>query len=136
MEIKRESWWYKVYDFNTSFLLTEWINYHKPENLCHFRRVVLFWVPLKIALCLSLLWVALVELSEFYIWWPNIYWTTVTLAMVWPVGLYIEQSRIRPWSFWHPSFLSLGHPAVSPKVSLFIEWIKAKKQRICPFIEF
>ena len=129
MKIKRDSWWYKIYDFNTE-LPTVWINYHHPENLCYFMRVVLFWVPLKLLILVStsllVLATTVLILGKFYMNWVVGYWILVVFCMALPIHTYLNQFQRRT-------------KKVSTKVLLpspFTEWIKAKKQKICPFIEF
>ena len=132
MEIKKDSWWYKIYDLNID-LGTEWRNYPQQENLCHFMRVVLFWVPAKLLMIVAVALLVLAQvafwLSDFYMKWVVGYWMFVVFCTALPTCIYLKQFQ----------YHDKRTKKVAIKTSLpspFTEWIKAKKQKICPFIEF
>ena|SRR3990167_5417744 len=137
MKISKRSYWYKVYNFNTDKLFTEWLNYSSTESLCHFMRVVFFWVPFKICLFITiplfLCFVLFLALLDLYFYFNQLYWSIISIIMFAVFFGYLMTNKDKKNIFISPIFNN------RPKFESFApikEWITAKKAKVCPFIDF
>jgi hypothetical protein len=100
----------------------------RGTNICHYLRVLLFWLPLTVSLTLGLLWVILSVAFEAsqqgWLAFGMVVLCTTALALVVVsiVGSIIWTSRKMETE---GTFLNLTK-----------EWMKAKKASMCTLIEF
>lgn len=146
MNLPRDNWLVKLYKWNFDYLSTRWVVY--DTNLCHFCRVVFFWVPFKVISGMSIISIATFSLLYFFfILVPDAGW-----AAHWIIWGIITSGFI----FWYladnyktPAEMadSFGEAVENmieaiPPTPKFItdftvvvwEWVKGKKQKICPLI--
>lgn len=107
-----------------------------PEstNLCQFCRTIFVWLPMKFAgLIIIVLIVLLSTLYVFFIFIPDdlgwtfhyVFWICVASGFV---GWYLSDNHLIP----QPHF----HVTAPEPVTVFWTWMVAKKQKICPFIDW
>jgi len=133
MKIKRSSWHYR-YLSNFGVVENSW----QAENLCkYFWKTVFFCTVIPtIAVLLAIFasipfWIYLVLLDAD--WW--VLSALAGIADIIVLGFLWQQYRdyLRKVGKLAPK---KSKPYVPKEPSLFVQWLKAKKQKICPIIEF
>ena len=116
MKIKRSSWHYKISCFGSCW--------NKDDNLC-----IYFW-RLVGKVMLVFFWVIIVcALIIVYFSIPQ--WILVTIVLIW-----LFSSIIIPYLTIHYLRDKVGKPIEIPGESIMVEYLKAKKRKICPLIEY
>lgn len=125
MKISVESWHYRL-------LKSDWLGHVVPNNLCLYFWAVIYKLVGSVVLgCLGFLFAAGLYLTLFslfsFIIWPIIfsYSTWVLLGSVAVIGLVV----------WKANNMIKNAPEGSA-VSVTTEYVKAKKSKICPNLEF
>ena len=118
MKIKRNSWHSKISNFGKKY------PGEYPDNLCKY-----FWR--FVGKIVFLLWAITITVSLIFIYFTNPFWICTTIVILWFV-LSIFLSILVIW-FVRKKF---GVPPEIPGENFVIEYIKAKKEKICPFIEY
>lgn len=121
MKISIRSFLGKLYRLN--YDLAPWNPFGMPEftDLCHFIRVVFLWLPFKIGL-------VAVSIAAGWVWWEvsAIIGGTIGMTLL-LIGLVLVICD----KLW-PRLRELGDVE---SVSIVTQYLKAKKAKICPFIE-
>lgn len=150
MKIKSGTWHARVYQW--------WLRHgrgNEPgyrENLCHYVRVLLFWAPMTwidrltdvgtwgprtvavlylsmialMAIGVLIVVPAITQTTRFLMAMGSLAGLITTLGILYGIGKFAMTHRL-------PRIPTLGIPTTS---RLIYEYGKAKKHRICPFIEF
>ncbi len=101
-------------------------------NLCQFCRTIFVWLPIKVLSLVGIvLFCVFCVLFLFFILIPEnigwaahwIVWGAITSGFVW-------------WYLTDNDLMSEVHIELPEPVRVFGAWIAAKKQKICPFIEW
>lgn len=130
IKIKQSNWLARIYMFNYDHLDDR--PAPMETDVCHFIQVILFVVPLKLFFIALAFGVPLVGVLYFFFEIiPSIsmtlhyaIWTTIVMLIV----AYYVGERIDEWRGNRPP-----RPAKEP--SLLVQYIKAKKRKICPLVE-
>jgi hypothetical protein len=117
IRIKRGTLWHFLWEFNRRWSVCPPNSY--DTNLCQFMRCVLVWLPLKFISVALLLSVAIV-------WWETSLQVSIGLslmaALIFALGSSMVYFERHPDKFPRPS------------ETLIWQYVKAKKQKICPLI--
>ncbi|MBM3256573.1 MAG: hypothetical protein FJZ04_03870 [Candidatus Moranbacteria bacterium] len=113
-------------------------------NLCHYCRVVFFYVPL-IFVAQILLW-SVVACTAFFLpvfFWGFMGWGKFVLVIICAIvsvtGGFWLSGKIQTWRYerrqrkMHAEPKPSGHPS---QIEIAKEWVLAKKSKICPEIRF
>jgi hypothetical protein len=117
MKVKRKSWHYKISNFGDSFEKSN-------DNLCRY-----FWR--LIGKCALVVFGTLGGIFLTIAFFASPYWISVTIIVLW-----VCSSVILPvLAVW---FLreKLGKSPEMPYGNLVVEYMKAKKEKVCPIIEY
>jgi hypothetical protein len=121
MKIRRESWHYG--------LIVRFFNWYAPDNLCAYfwklvsAIIVLIGIPLLIFAILGIV---------IYAWVSSPQWASNTILLV-----FIVSGAVVPAITIHYLRKLTGGPVAEiPKDSLVVEYIKTKKRKVCPLIEY
>jgi cellulose synthase/poly-beta-1,6-N-acetylglucosamine synthase-like glycosyltransferase len=138
MKIRDNSFLGKAYQLN--FRYSERCPDYKT-NLCHFMRVMFFWLPLKILgfviVCLHairLLFVLFFELiPTIGMWLHYTVWSAITAVFV---AAYLYDNYHTPLTRLTRRIDDrLEQLSENETIGVISTWIKAKKSKICPLVE-
>lgn len=138
IRISEKSWLRRLYDFN--FHLNTYDSSPPTEtNLCQFVRVLVVWLPLKLLFYAAILtpisvlifYLFFVVIPDSSMWLHWFVWSMIALLFVtiYAVDNYFE--KIEKWTCKFEGKFRLPDPA-----RLAVAYVKAKKKKICPMIEF
>lgn len=117
MKIKRKSWHYKISNFGADYEKTN-------DNICRY-----FWR--LIGKCAITVFGTLGGIVLILAYFTSHYWISTTIAVLWAC-LTVALPILAIW------FLreKLGKSPEMPHGSIVVEYIKAKKEKVCPLIEY
>jgi len=131
MRVKINSWHYKLICF---------ADFGIPNNLCAYFWKVVFSALFLVAMAIFVLFLAatatIAVTSFIWVWFFGIEYEIGIFAMIMYcfVGFFILHSKSYPQrGIWAVEIVGRRE---STEPNLLIEWIRAKKQKICPMIEF
>ena len=136
MQISRKSWHYRLYNFNWNFWKDfpeywfqtvaskfggdkPWPHEYHPKSLCRY-----FWFTL-----LSTLVAPIVALAMFFFLFVILLGALPVLGVMYLWDDAHAYGRQRRWA------QSGGPQTTKPRAGLVVEYIKARKQKVCPIIE-
>lgn len=99
----------------------------RQTNLCHFMRTVFLWLPLKFTVVLMTLGFLLTAaLAPLFVFGLFAYLMIVAAGVLtaWTIIKLIQENGVTMPDWAH-----------SEGVVLFLAWVRAKKESICPLIE-
>ena len=145
MKISKGSWIYNAYvaalevldRFNFRDIPDDALRAH--TDLCRFVRVFVIWVPFVVITQL----VTLASMVACLIWLPIVYngLSSYLAAIAWIVGVGIFIGVVvyistKWWTRWRQREKPEKVKKTSGAMSVAFAYIKAKKSKVCPFIEF
>jgi len=114
---------------------------HDGTNLCHLMRVALFWLPLKLLLWAALAaaalytgWLVLAALFFGVLGWAfgALLLDGLAILVLTIVTLFRVVRAVNEWE----KSLPPAPPGPPSSLAILGEWVRAKKRRICPLVEF
>lgn len=117
MKISKKSWLYKIRNFGNG-----WPVYN--DNLCS-----LFWAC--VSRFVMILTLAAIIVLLVYSYFTSPFWISTSILL-----LFVFASTVLPLLAIDFIRKRLGHPVKWSKESLILEYLKAKKNKVCPMIEY
>lgn len=129
MKISNQSWHYK---------LMKWVGITDPRdrtNLCSYIRGIFLTITIPLVLILSPIIIAIVLLLGLE---PSGWIFAATIVTIFEVAILIVIGYTILSDYYSETIKHILFPnrIKRKEPNIFFEWLKAKKQKICPMIEF